>query len=807
MLKDFRFAFRMIAWHRWFSAAIVATLALGIGINTTVFTLVNAVLFAPVPIPGGDRLLTVDGNHLSKPNDTFKVSWKDYLEFKTANKEFEGIEALSRAQRVISEPGNPPQLYNMAHVSSGLFPLFKMNPIAGRAIAATDCVPGAEPVVLLGNSIWQDRYAGAPAVIGRTVRIDGKPATVIGIMPPGLMFPRTEEFWMPLVPDSEMLKRSNHSLELFGLVRPHTPISAANAELAALAARIAKDHPESNKDIGAVARTFQDSYMGGTIRVVFLTMLGAVGFVLLIACANVANMMLGRSIARGREFAVRAAIGATRWQLVRQVLVECIVLSVLGGACGLGLAAFGVDGFDLAMQDVGKPYWIQFRMDWEVYGYFAAITILTGVVFGLVPALRSSRVDLNSTMKNGTPGGGSHHGRLLGTLVVLQFALTVVLLSEAGLMIRSFIAAQRINAVVGSESLLVGQLQLPEGKGERYEDPATRRRFIDAALARMATLPGVTAATVGSRSPGLGVESRDIEIEGRPNADNKEPPEAGLIVEAPNYLSTLGIPLLVGRGFSDSDGDPGKEAVVVSRAFADRYWPDGSAIGKRMRLIEDNKPSVWMSVIGICADIEMQPGEANPLPVIHISYHQDPWGWIMGLVLRTRSDPTTLAAPLRVMVQEMDQDLPLFDTRTLTAAVAKNFWYLRVFGTLFAVFAATGLLMASVGIYATVAQNTARRTREIGIRMSLGATGMNIARLVLSRGLAQLLIGLGLGLFGAFASTRLLNNTGFLVGISAHDPAVFAAIVILLLLIGAAACWVPARKASRLAPVEALRTE
>jgi predicted permease len=527
---------------------------LGIGINTTVFTLVNAVLFAPVPIPGGDRVLTIDENHLSKPNDIFRVlSWQEYLEFKTANKDFEGIEALTRAQRVISEAGNPPQRYDMANVSPGLFPLFKMSPVAGRTFVAADYVPGAEPVVLLGNSIWKNRYAGAPDVIGRTVRIDGKPATIIGIMPPGLMFPRTEEFWMPLIPDSGMLKRSNRTLELFGLLRPHTAITAANAELAALAARIARDHPDSNKDIGAVARTFQDSYMGGTIRVVFLTMLGAVGFVLLIACANVANLMLGRSIARGREFAVRAAIGATRWQLVRQVLVESLVLSVIGGACGLSLAAFGVDGFDLAMQDVGKPYWIQFRMDWEVYGYFAALTIITGVIFGLMPALQSSRVDLNSAMKNGTPGGGSRQSRLSGTLVVLQFALTVVLLSWAGLMFRSFIASQRINASVGPDGLLVGQLRLPEGKGERYEEPAERRRFIDAAIARMTALPGTTAATVGSHFPSLGLASREIEIEGLGNADRKESPEAGLVVEAPNYSSALGIPLLAGRGFSESD--------------------------------------------------------------------------------------------------------------------------------------------------------------------------------------------------------------------------------------------------------------
>jgi putative ABC transport system permease protein len=805
MPKDFRFALRMIATHRWFSAAIVTTLALGIGINTTVFTIVNAVLFAPVPIPGGDRLVTVDGRRLSNPNNTFQVSWEDYLEFKTA-KDFEGIEALSRARRVVSEPGNPAQRYNMANVSPGLFPLFKLSPIAGRGIAASDCIPGAEPVVLLGNSMWKSRYAGMPDIIGRTVRIDGKQATVIGIMPEGIMFPRTEEFWMPLVPDSEMLKRSTRPLELFGLLKPHTPIRAANAELATLSARIAKDHPDSNKDVGAVARTFQDSYMGGPVRTVFLTMLGAVGFVLLIACANVANMMLGRSIARGREFAVRAAIGASRWQLVRQVFVESLVLSVVGGACGLGLAAFGVHGFDLAMQDVGKPYWIQFRMDWQVFGYFATITILTGIAFGLMPALRSSLVDLSSAMKNGTSGSGSHPGRLAGTLVIFQFALTVVLLSGAGLMLRSFIAAQRINADLDPESLLVGQLQLPTAKGERFEDPAARRRFVDAILAKMATLPGISAATLGSHLPGLGVESRRIEIEGRPESDVKKLPESGLIVEAPNYASTLRIPLLVGRGLSDSDGDSGRETVVISRTFADRFWPDGSAVGKHMRFIENDKPRAWMTVIGICADMEMQPSESNPLPVIHISYRQEPLG-SMGLVLRTCSDPSALIGPLRAIIQEIDQDLPLSDTRTLTAAVAKNFWYLRVFGTLFAVFAGIGLLMASVGIYATLAQNTSRRTREIGIRMSLGATEMNIARLILSRGLVQLLIGLGLGLCGAFTSTRLLDNTGFLIGISAHDPIVFAAIAVLLFFIGAAACWVPAWRASRIAPVEALRAE
>jgi predicted permease len=806
MLQDLRFAFRMIGSHRWFSAAVIATLALGIGINTTVFTLVNAVLFKPVPVPGGERIVTVSNYKLTKPDEHSGVSWPDYLEYKTQNHTLEGVEAVQRDQGTISEPGNPPERFSLARVTSGLYTLLRTPPVLGRGFSPSDGRPGAEAVVLLGNGVWKNRYASATTVIDRVIRVNSKPATIIGVMPEDFKFPNNEDFWMPLVPDADLEKRSVHNLELFALRKPGASIAEANADLAVIAGQIAAEHADTNKDLGVIVRTFHETYNGGPIHAIFLMMLGAVGFVLLIACANVANMMLSRAIARAREIAVRAAMGATRWQIVRQLLIESVLLSSLGGLLGLGFSSLGVHAFDLATRDVGKPYWILFNMDWRAYGYFAALSVLSGVIFGLVPALRASRVDLSTAMKDGTLGGGSNRGRLTGALVVLQFALTVVLLAGAGLMMRSFFAAQKLNSFVRPQSVFTFRIQLPEGKGGRYETPETRRQLFDQLLPRLQALPGVTQVAAVTNFPGLGSNERDLEIEGRPAPDSKQLPRVSFLVETPGYLPAIGLPLLTGRGFAATDGAPGKEAAIVSRAFAAKHWPGESAVGKRFRFVEKDKPVLWMTVIGVAADLEQNPNDQKTPPLVHVTYQQEPWGW-MGVMLRGSSDPALLAGQVRAAVQKLDPDLPLFEVRTLSTALEKRRWFLRVFGTLFAVFAATGLLMASVGIYAVVAQTTARRTREIGIRMALGATAANISRLVLSRGLAQLLLGLVLGLGGAFAATRLMDNVGFLIGTSPHDPVVFVGITLLLIAIGLVACWLPARRAARIAPTEALRTE
>jgi predicted permease len=807
MLQDVRFACRMIAGHRWFSLAVIVTLALGIGINTTVFTLVNAVLFKPVPVPGGERLVTVTHQKLADPSDRTGIAWPDYLAYRDQNRTFEGLEALEYDQAVISEPGNPPERFRIARVSTGLFSLVRTPPVVGRGFHESDGRAGAEAVVLLGHGTWQKRYGAATDIVGRAVRINGRPATIIGVMPEGFKFPVNEELWMPLAPDAAVDARDRRELQLFGLLKPGTNTVAASADLRVISGRLAAEFPETNRELGALVRTFHETYNGDQIRSVFLMMLGAVAFVLLIACANVANMMLSRAIARSREIAVRASLGATRWQLVRQLLVESVLLSVLGGLLGLGLAAFGIHAFDLATQDVGKPYWIDFAMDWRAFGYFAVISVASGLVFGLAPALRASRTDLNTSLKDGKPGGGARGGRLTAALVVLQFTLTVVLLAGAGLMIRSFFAVQALNPFVRAESIFTARLDLPEGKGEAYETPRARQQFMEQLLPALRTLPGVTGVAAVNHFPGLGSGSRDLEFDGRPNPDPKHPPRGSMIVETPGYLPTVGVPVLQGRDFTDADGEEGREVAIVSRTFAARYWPGESALGRRFRWREDKEePGPWLTVIGVCADIVQNAQDPDAAPLFHLPYRQQPWGWI-GLLIRTNSDPAALAAPVRAAVQKLDQDLPLYEVRTLTGALERQRWFLLVFGTLFLVFALTGLLMASVGIYAVIAQATARRTREIGIRMALGATAAGVVRLVLARGLYQLGLGLLVGLAGAVGATHLLAQAGLVLAVSPNDPLVFASITALLVALGLLACWLPARRAARIAPTEALRTE
>ena len=809
MKHDLRFALRQMASHRWFSAAVIVTLALGIGVNTTVFTLVNAVLFKPVPLPNGARLVTVNGQDLTRPDNFRGISYLDYVELRQNSHCFEALEAMQGMQAIISESGNAPDRFIGQRVTPGLFSMLKTPPVIGRAFTADDGKPGAPEVLLISDTVWKNRYGSDPGVAGRAIRLNGNPATIVGVMPPDFKFPQREEVWAALSPTADLEKRSNRALQLFGFLKPTILTAAANADLAVIARRLAKDFPDSNKESGIIVRTFHETYNAGKIRTVFLTLLGAVGFVLLIACANVANLMLSRAIARQREVAVRSALGASRWQIIRQLLVESVLLSVLGGALGLAIAAGGVHLFDLATRDVGKPYWIIFSMDYVVYGYIAVVSVLCGVLFGLAPALRVSRVDLTHALKEGTLGSGSASGgRLTGILVVLQFALTVVLLAAAGLMIRSFLSAQKVNEFVPRDRIFTARMTLPSGKNDRYAERSTRVRFYEELTERLAAIPGVTHAAVTGSLPGLGGGSTDIEIEGKPIENAATPPRATTDTHTPGYLAAIGLPIIQGRAFNATDGDTGKEAAVVTRAFAAKYWPGQSAIGARFRILSgrERKPGAWLSVVGVTADIVQRPQDDDPPPLAYLPHRQEAWSG-MTLLVRTTADPATLTPQVRAAIQSLDQDLPLFEVRTLNGALERNRWFIVVFGTLFLSFAVIALVIAAVGLYAVVAQATGRRTREIGIRMALGATGVRIMQLVLSRGLMQLGLGLALGVGGAFATTHLLGKVGMLVGVSPQDPIVFVGVTGLLIAIGIAACWFPARRAARISPTEALRVE
>ena len=801
MVRDLKFAVRMMASHRWFSAAIIVTLAFGIGLNTMVFTLVNAVLLRPLSIPGGERLVAINSRQRSNPENTYQVSYPDFRDFRSSAGAFETIEACTQEEAALSERDHAPQSYNMGRITPGLFQMLRTPPILGRPLTSADGAAGAAPVLLLGYGVWKDRYGSAHDVIGRIVRVNEKPTTIVGVMPPGFKFPQNQDLWAPLLPTAALESRSNRFLQLFAYLKPGVRISQGSADLAAIAGRLSAEYPDADKDTTAFAQTFHDRYNGGPIKIMFLAMLAAVSFVLLIACANVANMMLSRALGREREISIRAAMGASRWQIVRQLLVESVLLSCIGGLLGLGLSLFGVHAFDLATQNVGKPYWILFQMDWTAFAYCAAMCVVSGILFGLAPALRTSRLDLSSTLKDGARSAGSVRGGYLsGALVVSQFAMTLVLLAGAGIFVRDFFDNLSLNPEVPAQQILSARFHFPNS---RYPDAEARTNFLNRLLAQLRALPGVTQAGSVNSLPQTGAMGRDIEIEGRTAVANHRPAGA-LLILLPGYFGVVNLPLQQGRDFNDSDGIKGKEVAIVSRDFAQRFWPGEQPIGKRFRTYSDGKPGPWLSVIGVAANLVQDPQEASPRPLAYLPERQE-GGSDMALLLRSTGDPLSLARAVRAAVQSLDQDLPLREVQTLAGAIERTRWFLVVFGTLFSVFGFIGLIMAAIGIYAVIAQSTGRRTQEIGVRMALGATSGDVLTLILRRGVCQLSIGVVLGLIAAIPAVKLLAKVG--LRISPTDPWAFAMVVAILTAIGVFACWLPARRAAALDPMKAIRYE
>jgi predicted permease len=801
MRHDLRFALRMIFAHRWFSAAVVATLALGIGLNTMIFTLTNAALFKPVPVPGGSRLVAIRNRSLAQSDNTKRVSYPDFLDYRVQSSSFDALEAASDEEGIVSENSVPPQAYQMEHVSSGIFEMLHIPPVLGRGFAPSDGKAGAAPVLMLGYGIWKDRYGGSPSVIGRQVRVNEKPATIIGVMPRGFKFPTTVDMWMPLVPTPELEKRSNRPLQLFALLKPGTTIARACVDMNGIASRLAAQYPEADKDLGANVLTFNETYNGGNIRMIFLLMQAAVGFVLLIACANVANMMLSRALGRQREMCIRSALGALRWRIIRQLLVESVLLSALGGALGLVLAELGVHWFDLSSQNVGKPYWVQFTMDYQVFGYFAALCILSGLLFGIAPALRSSRVDLNDVLKEGARSVGKRRGGTLSAiLVVFQFALTLVLLTGAGVFVHSLLRSLAANPEVPVQQLMTARIDFPEA---RYKDADARERFYDQLLPRLKAIPGVTRVALGSDLPGLGANTRPIEIEHSATVvDTAHRPSAAFVLQSPGYLDVINLPILMGRDFNETDGPANHKAAILTRACAARFWPNQNAIGKRFRFYDDKgQPGDWITVVGISANIVQQMDEKDPKPLLYVPYLQEGWNG-MAVLVESAGNPTSA---VRAAVQSLDQDLPLRDVYMLQQAIDHQQWYLHLFSKLFTGFALIALLMAAVGIYAVIAQATSSRTQEIGVRMALGANARNIVALVMKRGLWQIVAGLALGMAAAFPVSRLMASMP--IGAPTSDPALLLIVSALLASVGLFACWLPARRAAALDPVKAIRYE
>ena len=805
LVQDLRFAIRVILKDRWFTAVAALALGLGIGVNTTVFTFVNAVLMRGLPFDRSHEIYYVGSRQLPD-GDPNPASYPDFLDWKEQSTAFADMGAFMNATMNVSEAGRPPERVSGLFVTANTFRILRQSPFLGRDFTSDEDRKEAAPVVIIGYNLWRTRYGSDRTILGRTIKVNDVACTIIGVMPEGMRFALTNDMWRPLVPDANLERRDQRGINVLARVKPDVSRARAEEDITAIAKRLQQEYPATNKNVDAELMTFNERYNGGPIRFIFLALLGAVGFVLLIACANVANLLLSRSVHRAREIAVRFALGASRPQVIRQLLIESTLLACLGGLLGLGLTYFGVRAFEAAVSDVGKPFWIVFRLDPTVFAYFALISIATGILFGLAPALQVSKTNVNELLKEGGRGtaGGRRARRLTSAMVIAELTLTLVLLAGAGLMMRSFLKLYSLDIGIDTNNLLTMRTQLSQ---QRYETPEQRRVFADAVLTRLGALPGVEHAALTSNAPMMGGNWRGFAIEGRTPPADVEAPRGSVVVVTPGYFDTLGVSAQRGRLFRDTDGSAGNEVVVVNERFAARYFPGEDAVGQRIRLtpVSESSAEPWLTIVGVTPVVrQSNPQDLQPSAVIYQPFRQQPLQG-MNILLRTAGPQASVVGSVRDAVQAVDTEQPVFSIMTMDEVLAQSRWPYRVFGTMFALFALIALALSTVGIYAVTSYAVSQRVQEIGVRMALGAQPRQVSWLILRSGLTQLAIALMLGLPGAWGVGQALASV--VAQIPPTDPVTFVGIVALLTTVTIAACLIPSWRATRLDPLTALRVE
>jgi predicted permease len=804
--QDIRFALRMLAKNPAFTAIAVLALALGIGANSAIFSVVDAVLLRPLPFKNPSQLVMLWENaaHLGFPRDT--PSPANFLDWQKEATSFTGMAAMLERSFNLTGVGEPERLEGR-RVSANLFQLLGVSARLGRTFVPEDDKPGSH-VVLLSDSLWQRRFGSDPAVIGRALTLDGEPYTVIGVMPPLVQLPgfdnRNDQLWIPIAfPAEEAAQRGNHFLEVIARLKPGVTLKQAQAEMDTIAARLEKQYPNYNLRRGAVVVPLHEQVVG-EIKPALLILLGAVGFVLLIACANVANLLLARAAARQKEIALRLALGASRSRLTRQFLTESVLLALFGAGLGLLLALAGIRVLKTFIP-VSIAQVDAITIDGTVLVFTVLVAVLTGIAFGLVPAIQGSHFNLNDTLKESgrDSSGGGKGNRIRGLLVIGEVAVSFVLLIGAGLLINSFLHLRNLDPGFRSDHLLTMKVNLSEVK---YPDREKRAAFFDEVMRRVLALPGVQSAAVAGNLPlTYNGDSMSISVEGVPDPPPDQQPDVIYRAIGPGYFATMGIPIVRGRDFTDQDNGDSKDVVIISEKTAQQFWPGQDPIGKRLKPGLSTSSSPWREVIGIVKDVRQNDFVASPKRQMYFTYRQLKSIPANALVVRTNIDPMSLAIPVRNAIWSVDKDQTVADIDTMDHIVAQAVARQRFSMLLLGLFAALALLLASIGIYGVMSYSVAQRTREIGIRIALGARRADVLQMTVKQALKLVAAGMIIGLIAAFLLTRVLAS--LLFGISATDPITFIGISVVLLAVALLASYVPALRATKVDPIIALRAQ
>ncbi len=805
LLQDLRYGLRMMLKAPGFTAIAVLALALGIGANTAIFSIVNAVLLRPLPYRDPEQLVQVWDNFRQLKLEKIWISVPEYADYGKLTGVFAQTAAYDTWDINVTAGDAPERVHGILATAS-LFPMLGVNAEVGRVFNDEEDKPGSNQVAVLSHGYWLRRFGGDRGIVGKKLSFDGKTYSVIGVMPAGFAFPDKEtEVWVPIAFDPSLFaetERGSRYINMVARLRPGVSVERAAAEMDATAARLQQQYPDSyaaNSGWGVSVIPLHEQVVGD-VRKPLIILLGAVAFVLLIACANVANLLLVRAAVRQKETAIRTAMGASRGRLIRQLLTESVVLSLTGGALGLLLAVVGINlilSFSpadvLPVKEVG--------LDARVLGFTLLVSLLTGVIFGLAPALQASKADLNEVLKeSGRTTIGGKRQRTRSALVVLEVAMSLLLLIGAGLMIRSFMRLLRVDPGFKSEHVLTMQLSLPQTK---YAQPPQRVAFYRQVLQRLEALPGVKAVGAINQLPLTGSSSdRTFNEQGKP--PQNPPPNAEFRVVSPGYFRAVGIPLVKGRYFADTDQETTPKAVIINQAMARRYWPGEDPLGKRISF--DGAPGQpnWREVVGIVGDVRQLGLGSEAKPEMYVPFTQFP-RLNMTLVAQSAGDPAKLTSAVRSEVRAIDADQPVYNTRTMEEVLAQSVAKQRLNMLLLGIFAGVALVLAAIGIYGVMSYTTAQRMHEFGIRMALGARPKDLLTLVLGQGMLLALLGVVLGLVAAFLATRVMSS--LLYGVSSTDPLTFIGVALLLLLVALAASLVPARKATRVDPIIALRYE